>query len=50
MKTDKTKLHHHRKSRRALHPAEPTLRGTTEFSELDLQIYRIERSPKQENL
>jgi hypothetical protein len=50
MKSDKTKLHHHRKTRKpssAAHVAHPDAAG---FSELDIMLYRLERSPKQENL
>jgi hypothetical protein len=57
MKTIKTKLHHHRKSKTVSHPAAPSAQDAAEFWALDhdlpdpdLQLYRIERSPKQENL
>ena len=57
MKTVKTKLHHHRKSRTGSHPAVPVPLDATEFWELDhdrpdpdLQLFSLERSPKQENL
>jgi hypothetical protein len=53
----KTKLHHNRKSRTESHPAVNSRRDAAEFWELDrdhpdpdMQLYRIERSPKQENL
>ena len=49
MKTDKTKLHQHRKVRKAAHHAEQILPEAA-TTELDLMLYRIERSPKQENL
>jgi hypothetical protein len=55
MKTVKTKLH--RKSKTKAHPAMPTPQDAAEFWELDhdhpdpdLQLSRMERSPKQENL
>ena len=50
MKSDKTKLHQHRKTRRpsaTAHVAHPDEAG---FSELDILLYRLERSPKQEDL
>jgi len=57
MKTVKTKLHHHRKSKAKSHPAMSTSLDTAEIWGLDhdhpdpdMQLYRIERSPKQENL
>jgi len=57
MKTVKTKLHHHRKSKAKSHPGAPIPQDAAELWELDhdlpdpdLQLLRIERSPKQENL
>lgn len=57
MKTVKTKLHHHRKSKAISHPAMSGAKDASEFWNVDhdlpdpdLQLYRIERSPKQENL
>jgi hypothetical protein len=57
MKTIKTKLHHHRKSKAGLHPAIVTSRDAAGFWEMDhdrpdpdLQFSGMERSPKQENL
>jgi hypothetical protein len=47
---DKTKLHSHRKVRKAAHHAENLGEVATAISEMDLMLFRIERSPKQENL
>jgi hypothetical protein len=52
MKT-KTKLHqHHRKSKGMTHQTMPAHldEAAPAITELDQQLYRIERSPKQENL
>ncbi|MEJ0001429.1 MAG: hypothetical protein WDO13_21255 [Verrucomicrobiota bacterium] len=56
MKTVKTKLHHHRKSKTRSAGAVTIPQDAAELWEMDhpadpdLQLYRIERSPKQENL
>ena len=50
VKSDKTKLHSHRKARKAAHHAENLGEVATAVSETDLMLFRIERSPKQENL
>jgi hypothetical protein len=50
MKTDKTKLHQHRKARKLVHHTETSLPYASSSSELDMMLYRLERSPKQENL
>ncbi len=50
MKTDKNKLHQHRKVKKLAHPVEGLAPDSVASSELDLMLYRIERSPKQENL
>jgi hypothetical protein len=57
MKTVKTKLRHYRKSKTKSHPAEPIPQDSAEFWEMDhdhpdpdLQLFSLERSPKQENL
>jgi hypothetical protein len=56
MKTVKTKLHHHRKSGTRSHSI-PIPQDAAEFWDLDhdrpdpdLQLFSMERSPKQENL
>jgi hypothetical protein len=56
MKSLKSTKVHHGKSRAASHPA-PIPKDAAEFWELDhdrpdpdMQLYRIERTPKQENL
>ena len=53
VKSDKTKLHSHRKARKARkapHHAENLGEVASAISETDLMLFRIERSPKQENL
>jgi len=57
MKTVKTKLHHHRKSKTELRPAGSIPSDAAESWELDhdhpdpdMQRFSLERSPKQENL
>ena len=56
MKTVKAKLHlHHRKTKTVHHPIVRTAHVEAgymepDFVDPDLQIYRIERSPKQEDL
>ena len=50
VKSDKTKLHSHRKARKATHHAENLSEVAPAISEMDLMLFRIERSPKQENL
>ena len=50
MKTDKSKLHQHRKVRKAAHLAESALPEAAAISETELMLMRMERSPKQENL
>ncbi len=51
MKADKTKLHQHRKAKKAVHHAEAILpEADAAISELDLMLNRLDRSPKQENL
>lgn len=54
MKTLKSKVHHHRKPRRVPSATGPThemsdLRDGDSF-ELEMQLLRLDRSPKQENL
>jgi hypothetical protein len=52
MKTVKTKLHqHHRKARAMPHQtAHIQVDDAPATTELEQQLYRLERSPKQENL
>ncbi len=57
MKTVKTKLTHLRKAKMTSHPTVPLPQDAAEFWEMDhdlpdpdLQLYRIARSPKQEDL
>jgi hypothetical protein len=56
MKTVKAKLHHHRKSKAGTHSAPISQDGAEAWAldhdlpDPDFQLYRIERSPKQENL
>jgi hypothetical protein len=57
MKAMKTKLHQHRKSKSRLHPSVTLQIDSAEIwgmdhdhPDLDMQLYRISRSPKQENL
>jgi hypothetical protein len=52
MKTVKTKLHHMhpRKAKASRHAAHIPLDDALEFTGTDQYLYRIERSPKQEDL
>ena len=50
VKPDKTKLRSHRKARKEAHHAENLGEVADAISETDLMLFRVERSPKQENL
>ena len=53
MKSIKTKLHQHRKAKGGAHRAaiaHDVAEIAHEVTDLEMQLYRIERSPKQENL
>ena len=52
MKTVKTKSHHHHRKSKATPPPAVALMPDASMidTEIELQLYRLERSPKQENL
>ena len=50
MKADKTKLHQYRKARKAAHHEQILPEAHAALTELDMMLYKLERSPRQENL